>query len=132
MTSNTLEMKVNKLTRQDKINLCVELHKNAQEGLSMPSEYTIPKYDFMLSEGFILCPNDKREEYMNIAKGEYQYELNNMVHTDSLVKGHTAAELLVKMEKGEFTFEQMKYLSDKVKIIALKHFMAETKELKFT
>jgi hypothetical protein len=98
----------------------------------MPSEYTIPKYDFMLSEGFILCPNDKREEYMNIAKGEYQYELNNMVHTDSLVKGHTAAELLVKMEKGEFTFEQMKYLSDKVKIIALKHFMAETTELKFT
>jgi len=124
-------MKPQKLTRQDKINLCVQLHKNAHDGIAMPSEYTIGKYDFMLSEGFVLCPDDKRNEYMNIAKGEYQYELNNMVHTDSIVKGHTAKELLVNMEKGVFSFEQMKYLSDKVKIIALKDFMINAEEIHF-
>lgn len=124
-------MKANKLTREEKIKLCLELHKNAQNGTSIPSEYTIGKYDFMLSEGFIMCPMEMHDTYMNMAKSEYQYELNNMVHTDSIVKGHTAAELLVNMEKGILSFEQTKYLCDKIKIIALKDFMKNTKEINF-
>ena len=125
-------MNPQKLTRQQKIDLCLQLHKNAQAGTSIASEYTIGKYDFLLSEGFILCPDEVRQKYFDIAKSEYHYELVNMVHTDTLVNGHTAAKILVDLEKGILTFEQTKYISDKVKIIALKEFMKNVKELKFT
>jgi len=120
------------MTREQKIALCLKLHKDTQDGMAIQSEYTIGKYDFMLSEGFILCPDDKRTQYMNKAKGEYQYELQNMVQTEpSIVKGHTATHLLVNMQNGIFSFQQMKYLSDKVKIIALKEFMRNAKEINF-
>ena len=124
-------MNPNKLTRQQKIDLCIQLFKNTKDGTAIPSEYTIGKYDFLLSEGFVLCPNELREKYFDIAKSEYHYELVNMVHTDSIVNGHTAAKLLVDLEKGILTFDQIKYLSGKVKIIALKEFMKNAEDLKF-
>jgi len=121
------------MTREQKIALCLKLHMDTQDGIAIPSEFTIGKYDFMLSEGFIMCPDSKRQEYFNKAKGEYQYELQNMVQTDGIVKGKTATHLLINMQEGKpFSFQQMKYLSDKVKIIALKEFMRNAKEIKFT
>ena len=89
------------------------------------------KYDFLVKEGFTLVPADQAEHFRNKAKAEYMYELNDMVHSGSVVEGKTAAQLLVKLQKGEITYEQSKYIADKAKIVALKAFMYNAKELKF-
>ena len=121
-----------KLSRQEKMEIILQLHTNCKAGIALPDEYTIGKYDFLLSEGFVVCPNAKRNEYYNKAKSEYQYELQNIVHTGSIVESKTATQLLINMQEGKFTFDQSKYLAGKVKIIALKEFMQNEEKIIFT
>lgn len=111
------------LTDGQKMNLIRQLQVNHRAGVAIESEFTIGKYDFLLDKGLIKIDSEQREKYMNQAKSEYQYELGNVVHTGELIDGHTASQALIRILKGEYSFDQMKYLSEKVKIIALKEFL---------
>jgi len=113
----------NPLSDIQKLDIIRQLQVNHRNGVAIESEFTIGKFDFLLDKGYVLIPPGKRETYMNEAKSDYQYELNDMVHTSDLIDGHTASQALIRCAKGEYSFSQMQYISNKVKIIALKDFL---------
>ena len=112
----------NPLSKTEKLDLIRELQVNYRKGIAIESEFTIGKFDFLMEEGLLHITLDMRDKYMDQAKSDYQYELNDMVHTSQLIDGHTASQALIRCSKGEYSFSQMQYLSKKVKIIALKDF----------
>ena len=120
------------LTRDDKIKKILKMHMEIAGGVVIQSDFTIGKYDFLLEEGFVMCPPEKRDYYMNLAKAEYKYELQNIINTSPSIAEVKAANLFsVNMGNNTFSFQQTKYLCDKIKIISLKDFMSNEKEITF-
>jgi len=120
------------LTREDKIAKISKMHMEIKGGVVIPSDFTIGKYDFLLEEGFVMCPPEKRDYYMNLAKSEYKYELGNIVNSSSsIAEVKAATRFLIDMGNNVFSFQQTKYLSDKIKILSLKDFLTNEKEITF-
>ena len=117
------------MTRKEQIIILKELLINHKAGLAILDEYTIVRYEFLKSEGLINFTQDEMKEIFNVAKGEYAYELNNLVNTGGIVDSHTAQELLKKLEENLFTPDTLEYLYKKCKIISLKRFLDNANEI---
>jgi hypothetical protein len=123
---------MSQLSRKQKIDAIVELQKNLLAGTAIDSEFTLGKYQFLVNEGLlpkIISDNDMII-YRLVAEQEYEYELKEIVNTGTLIDARSAAELLIKLNTNRTNHYQEEYLSEKIKIIALKTFLIE-KELHF-
>jgi hypothetical protein len=119
------------LTRQQKIDLVLQLQARCKDNTAIDSEFTIGKFDFLVSEGIIDLTAKERETYMDKAKQVYIYELDNMRHTGTLIEGRTAAETIIRIAKNTITFDQLKYITGKLKVLYLRDFLTKMDILKF-
>jgi predicted metal-dependent phosphotriesterase family hydrolase len=117
------------LTRKDKINIVLKLHRTHSNGTSLPNEYTTAKWDFLASEGLISSQVSKTS--FDKAKLQYQYELENIIQTGGIVDSHIAQEFIEKLRQNDLTENQIAYLTKKAKREMLKEYFDSVTKIIF-
>lgn len=111
--------------------LIIELFENHKLGLSLDSEYTTSRYDFLVNHNNIAFSLEEKKAIFDIAKKQYRDELETMmISFDDMQIVDNYRMLIKNIDNNTMTSIQVSHLGNKCKVLAMKQYFDSITELK--